>query len=216
MKKLIMFLSGLVLLCLTFGMVVVGGAIYDTASQQTVDTFFFQPANLSSQRIDAPKSIDELSSDEIRAMLVDKFITEYFYVIPDIQNVTARQEGSIGLRRMVSTGVFNNWNETIAPEIAEMATNGVLRMARLVDMELPVDSENWWTITYELTTWPMPNDLSHNPEIKRGVMYIKLAYQPGIRPTMYGEKFDMGKFLESGGDPSLMFMFRVDEIEQGM
>ena len=213
MKKLIMFLSGLVLMCLTFGMVMVGSAIYDTASQQTIDTFFFQPANLSTQRIGAPKSIDDLSSEDIRTMLVDKFITEYFYVIPDVKNATARQEGTIGLYRMVSADVFNKWAETIAPEISEMATDGVLRMARLIDMELPVDSEDWWTVTYELTTWPVPNDLSNTPEIKRGVMYIKLAYKPGIRPTMYGEPFDMGKFLENGGDPSLMFMFRVDGIE---
>ena len=213
MKKLILFLSGLVLRCLTCGMVVVVAAIYDTASQQTVDTFFFQPANLSSQRIDKPKAINELTGDEIRTMLVDKFITEYFYVIPDVANAIARQEGKIGLRNMVSADVFDKWNETVSPEISEMASAGILRIARVVEMELPADSENWWTVTYELTTWPVPNDLSNSPEINLGTMYVNLAYQPGIRPTMRGEPFDIGKFLEQGGDPSLMFMFRVDGIE---
>ena len=214
MKKLILFLSGLVLMCLTFGMVVVGAAIYDTASQQTVDTFFFQPANLSSQRIDKPKAINELTGDEIRTMLVDKFVTEYFYVIPDEKNAVARQEGKIGLRgHMASAEEFNKWSETVAPEIVEMASAGVLRMARVVDMELPADSENWWTVTYELTTWPVPNALAQNPEITRGIMYLKLSYKPGIRPTMDNEPFDMAKFLEKGGDPSLIFMFRVDGIE---
>lgn len=213
MKKLLMFFAGLVLMCLMFGMVVVGGAIYDTASQQTIDTFFFQPANLSSQRIGAPKSIDELNGEDIRAMLIDKFITEYFYVIPDMKNVTDRIEGNIGLRRMVSAEVFDEWAAVVTPEISKMASDGMMRMARVVDIELPRDSENWWIITYELITWPVPNDLSHTPEITQGTMYIKLAYEPGIRPTMYGEKFNMGKFLENGGDPSLMFMFRVDDVE---
>lgn len=213
MKKLLMFFAGLVLMCLMFGMVVVGGAIYDTASQQTIDTFFFQPANLSSQRIGAPKSIDELNSEDIRAMLIDKFITEYFYVIPDAKNVQARMDGAIGLRRMVSSDVFNEWAQTVGTEISAMADMHQMRMARMLDMELPIDSDNWWTVTYELTTWEKPNDLSHAPVVTRGTMYIKLAYEPGIRPTMNLEKFDLGKFLEHGGDPSLIFRFRVDDIE---
>ncbi len=213
MKKLIMFFSGLVLMCLTFGMVVVGGAIYDTASQQTIDTFFFQPADLSSRRIGVPASLNDLSADKIREMLVDKFITEYFYVIPDAKNVAARLDGSIGLRRMVTPDVFNEWAQTIGTEITTMADTHQMRMARMLDMELPIDSDNWWTVTYELTTWEKPNDLSRAPVVTRGTMYIKLAYEPGIRPTMNLEKFDLGKFLENGGDPSLIFRFRVDDIE---
>ncbi|MBQ8473805.1 MAG: hypothetical protein IJ500_03010 [Alphaproteobacteria bacterium] len=213
MKKLVMFFMGLLLMCLMFGMVVVGAAIYDTASQQTIDTFFFQPSNLSSQRIDAPESFDNLSNDDIRKMLVEKFITEYFYVIPDMNNVDARLKGTMGLSRMVSADVFRNWVATTGNEISQMASNKSLRFARLIDMQLPHDSENWWTITYELTTWTTPNDLAHAPSVTRGIMYINLNYEPGFRPTMYGEEFDMGDFLENGGDPSLMFKFRVENIE---
>lgn len=213
MKKIIMFFAGLLLMCLTFGMVVVGGAIYDTASQQAIDTFFFQPADLSSRRIGVPASLNDLSADKIREMLVDKFITEYFYVIPDAKNVQARLDGAIGLRRMVSSDVFNEWTQTVGTEISAMADMHQMRMARMLDMELPIDSDNWWTVTYELTTWEKPNDLSHAPVVTRGTMYIKLAYEPGIRPTMNLEKFDLGTFLEHGGDPSLIFRFRVDDIE---
>lgn len=213
MKKLIMFFIGLILMCLTCAMVVVGAAIYDTASMQTVDTFFFQPANLSSRRLEKPKSVDELSANEIREMLVDKFITEYFYVIPDMKNVSARIDGSVGLRRMVSKDLFNTWVSSMGTEISQMAESHMMRMARMVEMELPVDSDNWWTVTYELTTWPTPNDFTHVPEITYGTMYIKLEFEPGIRPMMYGEKFNLEKFLERGGDPSLIFKFRVDNIE---
>lgn len=213
MKKIIMFFAGLILICLMFGMVVFGAAIYDTASQQTVDTFFFQPADLSSRRISAPASLDDLSDDKIREMLVDKFITEYFYVIPDLKNAEARLDGDIGLNRMVSAEVFKEWVETTGTEISEMAAEKKMRIARLVTMELPTDSDNWWTLTYELVTWPVPNDLSHEPEITRGTMYISLKFEPDIRPTMYGEPFDFGKFLENHGDPSLIFRFLVDDVE---
>lgn len=213
MKKLAMFFMGLVLMCLTFGMVLVGGAIYDTASQQTVDTFFFQPANLSARRIVAPKAMDDMSSDDIRAMLVDKFITEYFYVVPDANNIKTRLEGKKGLRHMVSADVFDQWALTVGAEMSEMAANHSMRTARVLSMELPVDSENWWTVTYELTTWPVPNDFSHTPEIKRGIMYVNINYVPGFRPTMNYEDFNLGKYLENGGDPSLIFMFRVENVE---
>lgn len=215
MKKLLMFFAGLLLMCLTFGMVVVGGAIYDTASKKSIDTFFFQPANLSSRRIGDLKSFDELNDEDIRQMLVDKFITEYFYVIPDPNNIAARLGGKIGLRWMTSPAVFTQWSETVGAEITQMADEHKMRMARLVEMELPEDSDKWWTLTYELTTWEHPNDLSHEPAVTTGTMYVKLQFEPGIRPQMYGEKFDLGKFLEQGGDPSLIFRFRIDDIEQG-
>ena len=213
MKKLVNFLLFILLLLTMFGMVFVASAIYDTTPKITVDTFFFQPADLSSRRIGVPASLNDLSADKIREMLVDKFITEYFYVIPDAKNVQARLDGAIGLRRMVSSDVFNEWAQTVGTEISAMADMHQMRMARMLDMELPIDSDNWWTVTYELTTWEKPNDLSHAPVVTRGTMYIKLAYEPGIRPTMNLEKFDLGKFLEHGGDPSLIFRFRVDDIE---
>lgn len=213
MKKLLAFFVGLILMCLTFGMVWVGAAIYDTASKQTVDTFFFQPANLSSQRIGVPAALSDLDGEKIREMLVDKFITEYFYVIPDLNNVESRLKGATGLRWMSSANVFQQWAETIGPEITKMAEERKMRMARLIEMELPENSDNWWTITYELTTWETPNDLLRAPLITLGTMYIKLEFVPGVRPMMYGEKFNLGKFLEQGGDPSLIFMFRIDAIE---
>lgn len=213
MKKLVMFFIGLLLMCLMFGMVIIGAAMYDTSSQQTIDTFFFQPADLSAQRIGVPAALDDLSSDDIRKMLVEKFITEYFYVIPDMNNIDARLKGTMGLRYMVSANVFNDWVATTGNEISKMAANKSMRFARLVDMQLPHDSENWWTITYELTTWTAPNDLAHAPSVTRGIMYINLNYEPGIRPTMYDEEFDMGESLENGDDPSLMFKFRVENVE---
>lgn len=213
MKKVTAFLSVLSLMLVTFGMVAVSAAIYDTASKQTIDEFFFQPANLSSLRIETPVALDDLSDDKIRELLMDKFITEYFYVIPDTANAEARKKGEIGLRFLTDDPAFKQWADTVAYEIASLAAQGVLRMARLVEMELPQESENWWTLKYELTTWNKPNDLSSAPEITQGTMYVNLRYQPGIRPTKNYKTFDLAEFLEEGGDPSEIFMFRIKQVE---
>ncbi len=212
MKKLIMFFSGLILLCIMFGMIVVGAAIYDTASQQTIDTFFFQPANLSSGRIGVPAAVTDLSDEKIRKMLVEKFVTEYFYVIPDMVNVTMRLKGEIGLRKMVSENVFQQWLTTTGAEISTMATEKSMRMARLIDMRLPMDSEDWWEITYELITWSVPNDFTHAPVVTRGKMNINMRYQPGFWRDSSGQEMDIGTPLEQGADPASLFKFRVFDV----
>lgn len=214
MKKLAMFLAGLIVMCLTVGMVIVGAAIYDTGTQQTIDTFFFQPEDLSSDRIEAPVALEDLSNETVRDMLVDKFITEYFYVIPDVQNATERTSGNTGLREIVDAVAFAKWKETEAPTIAELAKKSVLRMARLVDIELPEFSDGWWTLTYELITWDTPNDLYMSPTITQGVMNIKMRYEPGFWKSSNGVgEMDITAHLEARKDPSLMFKFRVYDID---
>lgn len=208
-----MFFAGLVLLCLTCGMIVISAAMYDTASQQSIDTFFFQPANLSSQRIGVPAAISDLSDDKIRQMLVEKFVTEYFYVIPDMVNVTQRLAGEIGLRKMVSESVFKQWLNTVGKEISQMASNKSMRMVRVIDMYLPVGSEDWWTVTYELTTWEKPNELIQDPVITRGQMSVNMRYEHGFWKDSNGHDIDIGAQLEAGVDPSTLFKFRVYGIE---
>ena len=66
MKKLIMFLSGLMLMVLMCGALVLAGFIYDTGSKTTIDTYFFQPDDNAIRRPGVP--VDDLiqTCDEIR------------------------------------------------------------------------------------------------------------------------------------------------------
>lgn len=212
MKKLITFLLGLVLMTAMVGMIVVVAAIYDTASQQTIDSFFFQPGNLSSQRIGVPARIEDLSDEKIREMLVDKFITEYFYVVPDVNNINTRISGTAGLARLVSPELFAQWTATIAPEISDMAAAGMMRTARVIEINMPEIGDRW-QITYELHTWTVPNDLSLAPIITRGTMMVKMRYEPGFWKDTSGKEINIGHELETGRDPSTIFKFRVFEIE---
>ena len=212
MKKLITFLLGLVLMTAMVGMIVVVAAIHDTASQQTIDSFFFQPGNLSSQRIGVPARIEDLSDEKIREMLVDKFITEYFYVVPDVNNINTRISGTAGLARLVSPELFAQWKATIAPEISDMADAGMMRTARVIEINMPEIGDRW-QITYELHTWTTSNDLSMLPTITRGTMMANLRYEPGFWKDSSGKEMDVGAALERGDDPSTIFKFRVYSVE---
>ena len=217
MKRLLIILMGIMLIVLSFGMLVVGGMIFDTSKKQTIETFFFQRANLSEERIGKPIPVEELELNENRIleMLTDKFITEYFYVIPDEKNVSARIKGATGLENLVSPTVFNDWAQNVGPKLAEMAKEGMLRTARLVDMQKQKNSEQWWELKYELITWDTPNNLTQEPVLTQGSMYVRLRYEPGWKPDAFDEtqEMDIVTHLEQGGDPSYIFKFKIENIE---
>ena len=145
-------------------------------------------------------------------MLVDKFITEYFYVVPDVNNINTRISGTAGLARLVSPELFAQWTATIAPEISDMAAAGMMRTARVIEINMPEIGDRW-QITYELHTWTVPNDLSLTPIITRGTMMVKMRYEPGFWKDTSGKEINIGHELETGRDPSTIFKFRVFEIE---
>lgn len=215
MRSLIMFFSGLMLMALTCGMVVVGAAIFDTSKKQNVETYFFQPARLSEERIGVPASVNDLSESKILEMLTDKFITEYFYVIPNIKNAEMRINGDTGLFNMVSSVVFDDWVKNMGPEITKMAKAGMLRTARLTDMIKQKDSAEWWELKYEMLTWETPNKITQNPIVTQGSMYVRLRYEPGWKPKSINttEEMDITTHLEEGGDPSYIFKFKIENIE---
>ena len=117
MKKLIMFLAGLMLLVLTFGALYLGGAIYDAGEKRSIDTFFFQPNNLSADRPGELLTAAEMGESRILNMLVDRYVTEYFYVIPDRENIARRTRSDSVLARLSGADVFRTWQNTVANEI---------------------------------------------------------------------------------------------------
>lgn len=217
MKKLLMFLAGLILISLMAGMVFVGAAIYNTESQRTIDTFFFQPADIADRRIANPKPIGALSEFDLMYRLMDKFVTEYFYVVPDRNNIDARMQGGRdnSLYVMSEPPVFNTWLKTTATDISKLTAQKVMRWARVVNMEPETAGQGWWRVDYELITWEKPNDLSSDGKRSFGTMYVKIRFEPGIRDELREQPFNVGDFLENGGDPSLIFKFRVEQLEHG-
>ncbi len=209
MRKLILFLSGLILLAVMFGVITVSGLIYDTSAKTTVETYFFQPADNNLRRPGVPVSPSDLGDEAMRQRLISKYITEYFYVTPDTTDLERRKSGQTALARMSTRAAFDTWLATAVPEIEELSTQGALRTVSLISAtQRP--NEKYWEIVYELKTWSKSNNFSVLPTTDRGILYLDIFYQPGMR-AMVGKK-TIEQYLESGGDPAVVFRFGVLDV----
>ena len=206
MKKLIMFLSGLLLMVLMCGALVLTGVIYDTGAKTTINTYFFQPDDNAIRRPGVPVSDLTLGADKMRERLIAKYITEYFYVTPDMSR---RREGRTSLRRMSLRDVFNTWLQKVAPEIEDLAKKRALRTVSLISVA-PDTNNKYWIVNYELRTWRAPNNFASAPDVTRGTIYLGINYAPGMRDTV--GKQSVEDYLESGGDPAAVFKFVVIDV----
>lgn len=209
MKKLIMFFSGIVILALMCIALWFAGAIYDTANKVSIDTFFFQPNNLSYQRAGVPATAAELGDELIRNMLIERYLTEYFYVIPDTNDVVNRVDGRTGLYGMSTRAVFDNWRTNIAPAIQKLAQDRVLRTVSVASITPPTNSA-YWTIVYKMETWGQPNNFYVAPTVTYGNIYLNIRFEPGMRDDVRGKPVE--EFLEQGGDPAATFKFMVLDV----
>lgn len=210
MKKLIMFLSGLALMVLMFFALCAAGAIYDAGRGLVIEPWFFQVNSLSSMRVGVPASPADLGAGRVRDMLIKKYVTEYFYVVPDIENISRRMlnRGTIAL--MSSVTAFDNWRQTQAEVIKSMAENKQLRMVFVDDEMYKPDGSDYWIVSYKLLTWDAPNDFSVPPVVTSGRIFLQIKYEPGIRPD--SSRMTVAQYLEEGGEPAAVFKFRVDDV----
>ncbi len=212
MKKLVMFFAGLLLLTVTCVAVLFSGAIYDSGKKLVIEPYFFQPDNLSSQRIGVPVTPADLGTDKVRERLIRRYITEYFYVNPDPANIEFRLSGAGLMARMSTRPVYDKWRETVGAEIQEMAGKRVLRLVKF--KEDPNDNgivrqpdSDYWEVSYELHTWDRPNDLAAVPKITRGIMFLAILSAPQLKPEV-----DIHQYMNAGWDPAALFKFTVIEI----
>lgn len=210
MKKLILFFIGFILLGVIFASLYCVGAVYDASQKLTVETYFFQGNNLSSGRVGTPQTPTEMGDTWVADLLVQKFVSEYFYVIPDSENIAQRTLGKSVLAQMSSSAVFNDWKNSAAQDIQEMASDNYFRTAHVIGNILRPAGSDYWTVFYELRTWTQSNNMNATPDVSRGVMYINVTYENGIRDSI--QKMGVHKFLDNGGNPAVLFKFRVNAV----
>lgn len=210
MRKLIVFLSGLLLLLIMFAALCLSGAIYDAGQKMAIDTYFFQPNEHYADRVDVPTTPDAIGSVAMRDMLIEKFITEYFYVIPDVNNIAQRTNLKTSVLRIMAPNVFQEWTTKVVPTLQQMAEEKKLRTVSVTNIDKAPDQENYWIIEYELTTWEKPNDFSVLPTVTNGQLYIKLLYEDGLRRPKRKESIE--QTLESGMDPSVVFKILITDV----
>lgn len=216
-RKIIMFFFGLVLLALTVAVLFMASAIYDTGVRETVSPYFFQTNELSTQRPGAPVRESEIGETAMREMLIKKYVTEYFYAIPDPNNIEQRTGSYSVMVRMSAPGVLEQWKKGEAVGIQSMSENHMMRTVA-IDGEIykPSDSD-YWVVPYVLKTWAKSNDMSVEPQITHGTLLMNVLYEPGIRETT----LDIGKYLKNSYnkfgteyDPAIIFRFQVLDVER--
>lgn len=215
MNKVVMFLMGIVILVVISAAMFFTGAIFDASNKQSVRTYFFQGNNFSYQRPGLPLSPKQLGESQLFNLLVQKYVTEYFYVLPELADIE-RRESNVGPLNTMSNNAatFNKWKETVAPEIREMAQAGMLRT---VSVSTPLKYGDFYQVEFELTTWQYPNDMDEMPTISSGVMQFKVAKRLSMTESSLAEtNVEMLKQLHArikeGYDPVGVFNFRVSDV----
>lgn len=213
MKTFISFLIGIILFATLAIIALTGSKSFDASRDFSISSVIFQPADLSRDRIEKPIALDALSDEFVRDNLIKKFVYEYFYVIPDTDDIDRRRESSSVLYRMSEPSVFNEWDDTIAEDIDKMASQNMLRRVVVNNIDLPPSSE-YYQISYDLLTWDVANDITRAPKIEKDKkMSIRLEFEKGQRQYQTnGARFDIKKYLSDGGDPATIFRFRVQEV----
>jgi hypothetical protein len=215
MKRLFGYIIGLLTLLVVFAMVFVAAGIYDNGNNITIEPYFLRTALTGVSATDVPRSIDDIGQRRLRDWLIQKFVTEYFYVIPDVENVAQREKAG-GLNSVIyymsdrRSDVFKNWVNNVVPEIRQMAEDGVMRTVTVFDeIVRPNPESNYYQVEYELKTWYKPNDMDNVPEITRGKMYISVTEGiDGIRPIE-----NVQRVLARGVNPAIVFSFWVNDIQ---
>ena len=209
-----MFFAGIILLALTFASLYLTGAIYDADKNLHVQSYFFQPDYLSELRPGKPLTAEEIGDSKFFDLLVKKFVTEYFYVIPDSENVARRtlKTRSNSIYMMSSNSVFENWLATEEPLIEKLAEKKAMRIAHVIDEIYKPKDGNYWIVNYELITWETPNDFNVKPTVSRGTLFLQIHFEPGIIPN--ADMKEIHEYLEEGNDPVTIYNFQVNEVIQ--
>jgi len=215
MKRTFVFFTGIILLLLSFAALSFSGFLFNASDEMHIEPYIFQPNNLSTARIGRPVPIEQVSDEFVRDRLIKKFVYEYFYVIPDIDDVSNRTGGESVLAAMsVNSDVFNKWRAGPAKDIEKLAREKVLRTVSVADEIL--SRGDYLEIRYETKTWTTPNFMGHTPLVESGVLYIKLDFEKSVREQRSGKNFNVQEYLNNGGDPAAIFKFRVAEVAKAV
>ncbi|MBP5485402.1 MAG: hypothetical protein J6Y07_01705 [Alphaproteobacteria bacterium] len=216
MKKLIGFLFGFMTIIMVFGAIYVAASIYDTSDKFEVETYFLRTSTQSNDLPGMPKSWDEIGKSKLRNWLIQKYVTEYFYIVPDKENITRRTEKRYNppLYIMSAPAALDYWEKKELPKIQQLSSQGVRRNVIVFDAIYKPASSDYWRVDYELKTWYKPNDMSENPTITRGVIYLDLGGDDWVKRIgdIKQPIENVQAALQRGIDPALVFFFRVQRV----
>ncbi|MBP5794586.1 MAG: hypothetical protein J6W41_01035 [Alphaproteobacteria bacterium] len=215
MNKVKYILIGFCMLVVMLGLVFFTGAIYDAENKNKIETYFFEPNNKSSDRISIPLSPDNMTQNALREKIVEHFLYEYFYVIPDENNARMRTmdfrntDGTpTPLGAIVRERARTQWATNVGPDIMDLATKHGMRTVELLGIS---ESESGHLVVdYKLKTWNQSNDVLARPIETTGRLLLYIENKP-ITVKQTQETLD---YLQRGVDPVSAFDFYIHDVIQ--
>lgn len=216
MNKLKSFFIGICLLAIVCAMLLVTALLYRANERMSVKSYIFQMNNFANQRVGPMQEIKDISANDLRNRLIKKYVTEYFKVIPNEQDVTNRP-----ILEKLGPNAFKQWKQGEAKIIADMSAKKMFRMVIIpkdgIATITKMKNENYdtdelaetvyYAVRYHMYTWPTSNVMEIEPLEDQGTLYIEAKFKPGIKPNV-----NVRKDLESGLDPAGLFMFEVTNV----
>ncbi len=204
MNKIKSFLVGIFLLAITLAAVFVVVLTYRANEQSVVKTYIFQTGNRPNMRVGPLQNLNDLKPDGLRNKLIQKYVAEYFKVIPG----TVTKEQTQIIKDLSSNDVYQNWLNTEAKNIDAMAKDKMFRNVWVDISRIQPINDSWWVaVPYFTRTWTQSNKMNAEVIDDAGIINLRVRFLPGIRP-----KINVRKYLEKGGDPAGLFMFEVTDI----
>lgn len=221
MNRLKGFFVGIFLLIAVLAMIVLSSLIYQASEHSSIKSYIFQTANNAGQRVGTLQNLNDMSATDLRNKLIKKYVSEYFKVIPGDKNIIDKPT----LRIMSGTNAFNYWKNTEAKTITNMSSKNMFRIARVHDDGIAIYNkpENegkksnetqsiYYKVRYYTSTWAESNVPETEAVYDQGTLYLEIEFEPGLRETIDGKKYDIREYLESGKNPAGLFRFRVINI----
>lgn len=222
MSKMRAFFIGILLLATVVAMVVLSAFIYRTGERSSIKSYIFQMDNNANQRLGILQDINNMSANDLRNKLIKKYVAEYFKVIPGDKDIMNRP--TLKTLSYVYGNAFDYWKKTEAKTIEEMSNKNMFRLARVHDDGIATynKTENsngdsgtesvYYKVKYTTATWVESNVLETEPIYDQGTLYLEIKFEPGLVGTLKNKRYNLKKYLESGGDPAGLFKFRVINI----
>ena len=216
MNKIKSFFGGLLLLIITFIIIVFCALLYRANERSSIKSYIFQMNNFANQRVGELQDINDISAEDLRNKLIKKYVSEYFKVIPNEQDVEKRSV----LQALSTSAAYKQWKKGEAQNIAKMSAQNMFRIVHVYDdgiatLNRPADysytdeipKKIYYSVRYYTETWTKTNKMGTEPVKEQGTIYIEAWFQPGIKGNM-----NIQKHLQEGKNPVELFRFEVANI----
>ena len=209
MNKLKSFFMGILLFAITFATLFLTVLIYRANNQLSVQTYIFQMDNNQFQRPGPLQNMNTMRPEALRNKLIQKYIAEYFKVIPVEDNTN--QETNIA--KLSNSEVYSKWLKGEAETIKTMAQQKMFRNVWVDPINIKqTDEPDLFEVHYATRTWQESNNMTAPVFDDFGTVLLQITFEPGLKQSV--DIKSIRELLKNGSNPAILFKFRVENIQK--